>query len=55
MNDHPFYKLMQLISFSKIYLRLSNRPKLRAREPVSFWQENEIAVVILLRVFVRTA
>ena len=27
----------------------------RANEPVSFWRENEIAVVILLRVFVRTA
>ena len=27
----------------------------RAREPVSFWRENKIAVVILQGVFVRTA
>ena len=31
----------------------SNKQRVRAREPVSFWRENVIAVVILLRVFVR--
>ena len=34
---------------------LSNRQRARTREPVSFWRENEITVVILLRVFVRAA
>ena len=28
----------------------SNRERVRVREPVSFWRENKIAVVILLRV-----
>ena len=33
----------------------SNRERSRASEPVSFRRENEIAIVILVRVFVRTA
>ena len=33
----------------------SNSERTRASEPMSFWPENEIAVVILLRVFARMA
>ena len=33
----------------------SNRQRARATEPVSFWRENEIAVVILLQVRMTTS
>ena len=31
-------------------MSFSDRQRVRTREPVSFWRENEIAVAILLRV-----
>ena len=50
--NHTFQNLVT--SHENQELSFSNRERLFVREPVSFWREKDIAVIILLQVFLRT-